>query len=101
MYKLVRIGFKFSAPVVVFLIRSAKNAFTVFPIMLCPFKQDIPRIVVKGVAYGILARGVFGTIHGTPGQVGGQFGDGYTIELIFEDMIYPVMQIGDFFFQSL
>jgi hypothetical protein len=71
MYKLIGMGLKLAAPVVVFLIRPAKPALAAFPFVLCPFKPDIPRIIVKGIAHGIFTRGVFGTIHGTAGQVGG------------------------------
>jgi hypothetical protein len=93
-------GLKLAAPVVVFLIRPAKDTFAVFPFMLCPAEKNIPRIILKDIANRIFTRGVFGTIHGAPGQVSGQFGNGYAIKLVFEDMIYPVMQIGDFFFKA-
>jgi hypothetical protein len=84
-------GFKLITPVVIFLIRPAKNAFPVFPFMLCPFKTDIPRIAVKDITHGIFACGVFGTVHGAAGQVGGQFSYGDAVNLVFEYMIYPLV----------
>jgi hypothetical protein len=52
-------GFKFITPVVVFLIRPAKDAFAVFPFVLCPAEKNIPRIVIKDITDRIFTGGMF------------------------------------------
>lgn len=62
--------------------------------MLRIFIADIALHIGKA-ADRILAVGVFGAVDAAPGQQAGQLGDGDAIELIVEDVVHPLLQIGD------
>lgn len=68
--------------------------------MRYPFVPDIAAGVLKK-RDGILAVGILGTIHTSPGEKAGQFSDCDTIQLLVKNVIDAFLQIRDFLFQSL
>ena len=66
--------------------------------MLRIFVADVALHILKA-ADRILAVGVFGTVDAAPGQQAGQFGDGDAKELLVEDVVHPLLQIGDLVLQ--
>ena len=86
MYPLIRMGFQFIPSLVFTLGRTAKQALVVLPAMRYPLISDVTAGVLKK-RNGILAVGILGTIHTSPGEKAGQFGDCDTIQLFVKNMV--------------
>lgn len=71
-------SFQFVPTLVLALRSAAEQALAILPAMLYPLVADIAAGVFKK-RDGILAVGILGTIHTSPGEKAGQFGDGNTI----------------------
>ena len=90
-------GFQF-VPSFIFTFRcTAEQAFTVLPSMLYPLVSDVAAGVLKK-RDGILAVGIFGTIHTSPGEKASQLGDCDAIQLLVKNMVDAFLQIRDFLF---
>ena len=74
-------GFQFVPSLVFTLGRTAEQALAVLPAVRCPLVPDIAAGVLKK-RDGILAVGILGAIHTSPGEKAGQFGDCDTIQLL-------------------
>ena len=48
---------------------------------------------------GIFAVGIFRAVHAPAGKQAGQLRDGNAIELLVEDVVHPLLQIGDLIFK--
>lgn len=95
MYPLISVGFQF-VPSLIFTLRSAaEQALAILPAMLYPFISDIATGVLEK-RNGILAVGILGTIHTSPGEKAGQFSDCDTIQLLVENVVDAFLQIRDF-----
>lgn len=78
--------------------RTAEHALAVLPHMLRIFIADVALHILKA-ADRILAVGVLGAVDAAPSQQTGQLGDGNAVELLVEDMVHPLLQIGDLVLQ--
>lgn len=95
MYPLISVGFQL-IPSLVFTFRgTAEQALAVLPAMRYPLVPDIATGVLKK-RDGILAVGILGTIHTSPGEKAGQLGDCDAIQLLVKNMIDAFLQIRDF-----
>lgn len=88
-------GFQFVPSLVFTLGRTAEQAFAVLPAMRYSLISDIAAGVLKK-RDGILAVGILGTIHTSPGEKAGQFGDCDTIQLLVKNVVDAFLQIRDF-----
>ena len=68
------------------LVRTAKQAFAVLPAVRYPLVSDVAAGVLKK-RDGILAVGILGTIHTSPGEKAGQLGICDTIQLLVKNMV--------------
>ena len=74
-------------PSLVFAFRcTTEQAFAVLPAVRYPLISDIAAGVLKK-RDGILAVGILGTIHTSPGEKAGQLGDCDTIQLLVKNMV--------------
>ena len=90
MYPLISMGFQF-IPSLIFAFRcTAKQALAVLPAMRYPLVSDVTAGVLKK-RDGILAVGILGTIHTSPGEKAGQFSDCYTIQLLVKNVVDAVL----------
>ena len=90
-------GFQF-VPSFIFTFRcTAEQALAVLPAMRYPLVSDVAAGVLKK-RDGILAVGILGTIHTSPGEKAGQLGDCDAIQLLMKNMIDAFLQIRDFLF---
>ena len=95
MYPLISVGFQL-IPSLVFTFRgTAEQALAVLPAVRDPLVSDIAAGVLKK-RDGILAVGILGTIHTSPGEKAGQLGDCDAIQLLVKNMIDAFLQIRDF-----
>ena len=86
MYPLISMGFQF-IPSLVFTFRcAAEQALAVLPAVRDPLISDVAAGVLKK-RDGILAVGIFGTIHTSPGEKAGQLGDCDAIQLLVKNMV--------------
>lgn len=97
MYPLIGMGFQLDPSLIFALGRTAKQALAVLPSMRYPLVSDVAAGVFKK-RDGILAVGIFGTIHTSPGEKAGQLGDCDAIQLLVKNMIDAFLQIRDFLF---
>ena len=79
-------GFQFVPSLVFTLGRTAEQALAVLPAVRCPLVPDIAAGVLKK-RDGILAVGILGAIHTSPGEKAGQFGDCDTIQLLVKNVV--------------
>ena len=79
-------GFQLIPSLVFTLGRTAKQAFAVLPAVRYPLVSDVAAGVLKK-RDGILAVGILGTIHTSPGEKAGQLGNCYTIQLLVKNMV--------------
>lgn len=77
---------------------TTKGALSIFPAVLYAFVRDITTWIFK-VGNRIFAVGIFRAIDAAAGKQAGQLRDSNAIELLAEDMIHPLLQIGNFIFQ--
>ena len=95
MYPLISVGFQL-IPSLVFTFRgTAEQALAVLPAMRDPLISDVAAGVLKK-RDGILAVGILGTIHTSPGEKAGQFCDGDAIQLLVKNVVDAFLQIRDF-----
>ena len=95
MYPLISVGFQL-IPSLVFTFRgTAEQALAVLPAVRDPLVSDVAAGVLKK-RDGILAVGILGTIHTSPGEKAGQLGDCNAIQLLVKNMIDAFLQIRDF-----
>ena len=95
MYPLISVGFQFIPSLVFALGRTTEQALAVLPAMRYPLVSDIAAGVLKK-RDGILAVGILGTIHTSPGEKTGQFSDCDTIQLLVKNVVNAFLQIRDF-----
>ena len=100
MYPLISMGFQFVPSLVFDLGCTAEQTFAVLPAMRYPLISNITAGVLKK-RDGILAVGILGTIHTSPGEKAGQFSDCDAIQLLVENVVDAFLQIRDFLFQPL
>ena len=86
MYPLISMGFQFIPSLVFALGRTTEQAFAVLPAMWYPLVPDIAAGVLKK-RDGILAVGILGAIHTSPGEKAGQFSDCDTIQLLVKNVV--------------
>ena len=86
MYPLISMGFQLIPSLVFALGRTTEQAFAVLPAMWYPLVPNIAAGVLKK-RDGILAVGILGTIHTSPGEKAGQFGDCDTIQLLVKNVV--------------
>ena len=86
MYPLISMGFQFVPSLVFALGRTAEQALAVLPAMQDPLVSDVAAGVLKK-RDGILAVGILGTIHTSPGEKAGQLGDCDTIQLLVKNVV--------------
>ena len=98
MYPLISVGFQFVPSLVFALGCTAEQTFAVLPAMRYPLISDITAGVLKK-RDGILAVGILGTIHTSPGKKAGQFRDCDAIQLLVKNVVDAFLQIRDFLFQ--
>lgn len=101
MDKLVGVAFQPIAAlgVAVFLLgRAAKDAFAVFPHVRCVLKTDVALHILK-VGDRVFTVGVFRAVHAPPPQQAGQLSDGNAVKLLVENVVHPLLQIGDLILQ--
>ena len=79
-------GFQFVPSLVFALGSTAEQTFAVLPAMLDTLVPDIAAGVLKK-RDGILAVGILGTIHTSPGEKAGQFSDCDTIQLLVKNVV--------------
>ena len=79
-------GFQLIPSLIFALGRTAEQAFTVLPAVRYPLISDIAAGVLKK-RDGILAVGILGTIHTSPGEKAGQLGDCDTIQLLVKNVV--------------
>ena len=79
-------GFQFVPSLVFTLGRTAEQALAVLPAVRCPLVPDIAAGVLKK-RDGILAVGILGTIHTSPGEKAGQLSDCDAIQLLVKNMV--------------
>jgi len=86
MYPLISMGFQL-IPSLIFAFRcTAKQALAVLPAVRDPLVSDVAAGVLKK-RDGILAVGILGTIHTSPGEKAGQFSDCDAIQLFVKNMV--------------
>ena len=88
-------GFQLVPTLVFTLGCAAKQALAVLPAMRYPLVSDIAAGILKK-RDGILAVGILGTIHTSPGEKAGQFCDGDAIQLLVKNVVDAFLQIRDF-----
>lgn len=102
MDKGVGMVFPFVVVVVIdFLTGAAVLAFAVFPAVRQAAVADIALFMLKDGADGIGAVGAFGAVDAAPREQGGHLRDGDAVELFAEDVVKPLLQIGNLRCQSV
>ena len=86
MYPLISMGFQLIPSLVFALGRTTEQAFAVLPAMRYPLVPNIAAGVLKK-RDGILAVGILGTIHTSPGEKAGQFSDCDAIQLLVKNVV--------------
>ena len=84
MYPLISMGFQLIPSLIFALGRTAEQAFTVLPAVPVSAYIGYCRWWSSKKRDGILAVGILGTIHTSPGEKAGQLGDCDTIQLLCE-----------------
>ena len=88
-------GFQLIPSLVFTFRRTTEQAFAVLPAMRYPLVSDVAAGVLKK-RDGILAVGILGTIHTSPGEKAGQLGDCDAIQLLVKNVVDAFLQIRDF-----
>lgn len=100
MYPFISMGFQLVPSLVFTLGCTAEQALAILPAVRYPLVPDIAAGVLKK-RDGILAVGILGAVHTSPGEKAGQLGDCDAVELLVENVVDAFLQIRDFLFQSL
>ena len=98
--ELVSMGFQIGATLVCFLTGSAVPATAISPGVFHSSETDVTFEVVKGFADRILPVRRLRIVHRPTRKRGGQIRDGESIKLVLEDVINPLLAVGDLSFQS-
>ena len=86
MYPLISMSFQFVPSLVFALGSPTEQALAVLPAMRYPLISDIATGVLKK-RDGILAVGILGAIHTSPGEKAGQFSDCDAIQLLVKNVV--------------
>ena len=99
--KFVGMALQFAAPLVVLLIGPAKTTAPVLPEVFHPFETDVAAGIVEGFTDGVFPVGALGAVEGTARKKGGHLCDSQPEELAFEDVVHPLLPVGDLFLKPL
>ena len=97
----IGMAFQFFPPFIGLFAGSAVHATPVGPGVLHAPEPNISFGVVEGLADGILSVGRLGAVNGPPRKQGGQLRDGESVELVLEDVVYPLLAVGDLLLKPL
>lgn len=100
MYPLIGVGLQRVPPLVLALRRTAEHALPIFPLVLNALEPDIPAGVAEP-GNGVFAVGVLGAVQAPPGEQAGQLRDGDAKELLVENVVDALLQVGKFLRQPL
>ena len=73
---------------------AAKDASAVLPSVGNALEADVALRIAK-LCHGIAAVGVLGTVDAAAGEQACHLGDGDAVKLLMEDVIHPLLQVGD------
>ncbi len=94
MYPFIGVGLQLVPTLILTFGRSAKQAFSILPGVFDPLIPDISAGILKSRDV-ILAVGELGTVDTSPREQAGQFSDGDGVELVVENVVDALLQIGD------
>lgn len=96
----IGVAFQFGAAFVILLVGPAVPAATILPRVFHALETDVAFEAVEDFADRILSVGGLGAIHRPAREQSGQLRDSESVKLVREDVIDPLLAVGDLSFQS-